>query len=303
VVVAERAAHSGNPVLSVIQTLVGGTGGQAGMDGIDGRDSGLANLYNTPSERSEAEVGVVIDHYGLRPDSGGPGQWRGGMGLELRLRFRKPGTSVLGRGLERFVFRPWGAAGGRPGARCQVILNQGRSTERRLGKIAELFVAPGDTLTILTAGGGGYGHPFDRNPALVLQDVLSGLVSLDAAHTDYGVVLQHNTVDAAVTQVCRATRRPDVPEIDFGPERAIWESVFDDRTAAEFALRLQHLPVGSRQAVRQEILSTVLPRMSEVNTIGLAAVIDNPDAQKCALARLIDDRLPPLSPADMDWLD
>jgi hypothetical protein len=94
-----------------------------------------------------------------------------------------------------------------------------------------------------------------------------------------------------------------VPEIDFGPERAIWESVFDDRTATEFALRLQHLPVGSRQAVRQEILSAVLPRMAEVNTIGLAAVIDDAGAQKRALARLIDDRLPPLTPEDKNWLD
>lgn len=303
VVVAERAAQSGNPVLSVIQTLVGGTGGQQGMDGIDGRDSGLANLYNTPLERSEAEVGVVIDHYGLRPDSGGPGQWRGGMGLELRLLFRKTGTSVLGRGLERFVFRPWGAAGGRPGARCQVILNAGRPNERRLGKIAELFVAPGDTLTILTAGGGGYGHPFDRDPDLVLQDVLSGLVSPEAARADYGVIVRDDALDAAATQVHRDTHRPDVPEIDFGPERAVWESVFDDRTATELALRLQHLPVGGRQATRQEILSAVLPRMSEVNTIGLAAVIDDAKAQKRALARLIDDRLPPLTQDDKDWLD
>jgi N-methylhydantoinase B len=303
VVVAERAAQSGNPVLSVIQTLVGGTGGQSGMDGIDGRDSGLANLYNTPLERSEAEVGVVIDHYGLRPDSGGPGQWRGGMGLELRLLFRKTGTSVLGRGLERFVFRPWGAAGGRPGARCQVILNHGRPDERRLGKIAELFVAPGDTLTILTAGGGGYGHPFDRDPDLVVADVLAGLVSPAQARADYGVILRGDAPDTDATRHYRATHRPDVPEIDFGPERAIWESLFDDQTATEFALRLQNLPVGSRQAVRQEILSEVLPQMSQVNAIGLAEVIGDAAAQKRTLARLIDERLPPLTAADRNWLD
>ncbi len=306
VVVAERAEGTGNPVLSVIQTLVGGTGGQAGMDGIDGRDSGLANLYNTPLERSEAEVGVIVERYGLRPDSGGAGQWRGGMGLEMRLAFRTPGTSVLGRGLERFVFRPWGAAGGRPGARCEVILNRGRPDERRLGKIDELFVAPGDTLTFLTAGGGGYGNPLHRDSALVLRDVLAGLVSQNAAQAEYGVVLDGDAVDSVATARLRGERlstgQGHGPDPDFGPERAIWESVFDDRIATEFALRLQGLPVGTRQSVRQEILKQVLPRMAEINRIGLAGALADPPAQKRLLRQLIDDRLPPLSPADAAWI-
>ena len=53
----------------VVQTLVGGTGAREGADGVDGRDSGLANLYNTPLERSEADSSVVIESYALRPDS------------------------------------------------------------------------------------------------------------------------------------------------------------------------------------------------------------------------------------------
>lgn len=306
VVVAERASGTGNPVLSVIQTLVGGTGGQPGMDGIDGRDSGLANLYNTPLERSEAEIGVIIEHYGLRADSGGAGQWRGGMGLELRLGFRTPGTSVLGRGLERFLFRPWGAAGGKPGARCRVILNHGRADARELGKIDELFVTPDDTLTILTAGGGGYGDPLRRDPALVLRDVLAGLVSEDAARADYGVVLWGVQVDTAATEALRTARGActDAPrrDPDFGPERSIWESVFDDRTATEFALRLQGLPAAARQGVRQEILARVLPGMDAAARTGLAAVIHDPPAQRQRLHNLMDSHLPPLSPTDAAWL-
>lgn len=210
VVVAERNSETGAQNLSVIQTLVGGTGGQPGMDGIDGRDSGLANLYNTPMERSEAEVGVVIEHFGLRPNSGGAGQWRGGKGLILRLKFQNEGTSVLGRGLERFVFRPYGAAGGQPGANCRVVLNIGRPDEKLLGKIDELFVNKGDTLTIMTAGGGGYGNPFDRDVELVLHDVQSGLVDVDFARDSYGVIFEGDVVDMDATLKHRAENPPEL---------------------------------------------------------------------------------------------
>lgn len=296
VVVAERNAETGAQTLSVIQTLVGGTGGQPGMDGIDGRDSGLANLYNTPMERSEAEVGVVIEHFGLRPNSGGAGQWRGGMGLILRLKFLGEGTSVLGRGLERFVFRPYGAAGGQPGANCRVVLNIGRADEKRLGKIDELFVKRGDTLTIMTAGGGGYGHPFDRDPELVLRDVQSGLVDAEVARDTYCVVTNAERLDLEATRDCRARNRQDAPAFDFGPERTAWERIFDDETATEFALRLQQLPATSRQATRQAIIAEVLPKLADVNIHGIVGVVDDPAAQKAHLKRLMDDRLPALDP-------
>jgi len=294
VVVAERNAETGGQTLSVIQTLVGGTGGQPGMDGIDGRDSGLANLYNTPMERSEAEVGVVIEHFGLRPNSGGAGQWRGGMGLILTLRFRNEGTSVLGRGLERFVFRPYGSAGGQPGANCRVVLNMGRADEKRLGKIDELFVNKGDTLTIMTAGGGGYGHPFDRDPELVLGDVLSGLIDVDVARETYGVIVKDDALDIEATRSWRKGNRLDAPDFDFGPERHVWEQVFDDDTATEFALRLQQLPATSRQATRQAIIAEVLPKLVDVNTHGITGVVDDPTAQKAHLKQLMDERLPSL---------
>lgn len=294
VVIAERNAQTGAQNLSVIQTLVGGTGGQPGMDGIDGRDSGLANLYNTPMERSEAEVGVVIEHFGLRPKSGGAGQWRGGMGLIMRLKFQNEGTSVLGRGLERFVFRPYGAAGGRPGANCRVVLNHGRADEKRLGKIDELFVRKGDTLTIMTAGGGGYGHPFDRDPALVLRDVQSDLLDAETAHEDYGVIMDGDGIDPEATRIHRANKCPQAADFDFGPERAAWEQIFDDETATDFALRLQQLPATGRQPARQAIIAEVLPKLKELDTYGLAGVVDDPVAQKAHLKRLIDERLPAL---------
>ncbi len=293
VVVVQRNAESGIPTLSVVQTLVGGTGGQPGMDGIDGRDSGLANLYNTPLERSEAEVGVVIDHFGLRQDSGGPGQWRGGAGLILRLVVRNAGTSVLGRGLERFVFRPWGASGGMPGGKCRVVVNMGTPQEREHGKIDELFLEPGDSVTIMTAGGGGFGHPFDRDAELVLHDVLTGLVSIESAKKDYGVVISGAEIDRHATNALRA-KRPERPQFDFGPERAAWESVFDDGLATELALRLQELPAGSRQSRRQAIMRAAFPDLPTVGRIGLEAVVGDGAAARARLRALMDESLPPL---------
>ena len=93
-----------------------GTGAREGADGVDGRDSGLADLYNTPLERSEADSSVVIESY--TSNSGGVGKWRGGTGLEMTIFITKSGTAILGRGLERFVFRPWGVAGGQRTLSC-----------------------------------------------------------------------------------------------------------------------------------------------------------------------------------------
>ena len=70
-VIAEQNPATGTRSVMVIQSLVGGTGAREGADGVDGRDSGLANLYNTPLERSEADADIVVEAYGLRPDSGG----------------------------------------------------------------------------------------------------------------------------------------------------------------------------------------------------------------------------------------
>jgi N-methylhydantoinase B len=291
VVIAEQDARTGERKLSVIQTLVGGTGAQDGMDGVDGRDSGLANLYNTPLERSEADVGILIERFGLRPDSAGPGRWRGGTGLVMRFRILREGTSVLGRGLERFVFRPWGAAGGGPGRPCKVILNEGRATERDLGKVDMIITRPGDTVTLMTPGGGGFGDPFLRDEAKVLADVRGGLVSLEAARRDYGVAIEDGRVDRAATATLRGAGRNPVG-FGFGPERAAWESVFDDATATEFAHRLLLLPPGQRAEAKRRIVEAVVPGLDEVSLRGMASLFPDPSAQKATLRSLMQRDLP-----------
>jgi hypothetical protein len=119
-------------------------------------------------------------------------------------------------------------------------------------------------------------------------------VSEQSARDDYGVVITDETVDVAATAYLRATARPDRPPFDFGLERGLWEQIFDDATATDFARRLEQLPVALRQSVRQEILVRVLPRMAEVARIGMAGVIEDALAQRHLLLSLLDERLPPL---------
>ncbi|MEM9475244.1 MAG: hydantoinase B/oxoprolinase family protein [Pseudomonadota bacterium] len=275
-VIAEQNPQTGSRSVVVVQSLVGGTGARDGSDGVDGRDSGLANLYNTPLERSEADTDVVVEVYGLRPDSGGAGRWRGGTGLEMRMLIKRAGTAVLGRGLERFVFRPWGVAGGGPGAVCRVILNHGLSTERELGKLDMYVAEAGDRITILTAGGGGYGDPFTRDPAAVLRDVVAGFVSVEAAARDYGVAVADGAIDVAATTALRADRVAPA-DFNFGPEREAWERVFDDATLCGLSERLLKLPATIRAQTRRRMIEACIPGLNTVAQVGLPALMSQAD--------------------------
>ncbi len=106
---------------------------------------------------------------------------------------------------------PWGVAGGHAAGTGRCVVNAGRPDERVLRPLSDgNIVRRGDILRIETGGGGGWGHPFDREPERVLADVRGGFVSRASAAEDYGVVLSQDglTVDAAATTARRA-RRPD----------------------------------------------------------------------------------------------
>ena len=140
-------------------------------------------------ELVELDIGAIIREYDIRMDSGGPGKWRGGAGQVLTFEVLKDGGTVLGRGMERMRFAPWGYNGGRAGHPLRAILNRGRADERELRKLDSLAVNAGDTVTFLSPGGGGYGDPFQRDVQAVLQDVRRGFVSRDAALRDFGVAI------------------------------------------------------------------------------------------------------------------
>ncbi len=262
VVVAEPNDRGGRNV-QVVEPMIGGTGARQGVDGIDGRDSGISNLANNPVETVEAELGIEILRYCLRPDSGGPGQWRGGCGMELSFRILKDGTNVLGRGMERLLFRPWGRNGGRPGLPGSLVVNEGEAGERRLGKIDVLEVGAGDIVTFRTPGAGGWGDPRERDPASVLADVLNGFVTIDGARQNYGVAIAADAVDEAVTLALRAAWTSEEHVVDFGPERAAWDEVFDAGTVDTLNAHLLTLPLASRQRYRRDIFTETLGRLPE----------------------------------------
>jgi N-methylhydantoinase B len=259
VVLAEPADEHGKRKVDVVEPMTGGTGGRQGMDGVDGRDSSTSGMANNPVETVEASAGLTILRYGIRPDSGGAGKWRGGVGLELTFTPHHSGSQVLGRGMERFRFVPWGLLGGRCGMAARTIRNIGRPDEQELGKIDMIELAAGETITVMTPGGGGYGDPFERDPELVLQDVRRGFVTLASARRDYGVVILDGLLDRKATASLRADREPLNDRLfDLGTERRVWESVFDDALMARINGVLFRKPVSARQALRRRIFAPVL---------------------------------------------
>ena len=287
-VLVEQEPSSGARNVMVLQSLVGGTGARQGADGVDGRDSSLANQRNTPIEKTEEEAEAHIVEYSLRQDSGGAGRWRGGNGVVFSVRIARYGSAVLGRGMERFVFRPWGMAGGKPAEKARVVVNLGTSKERELGKLDIFYPNPGDIVTIMTPGGGGYGNPLDRPATDVHRDVIVGHISLEAARRDYGVVIDGDGLDDAASEALRAKlrrKRGAPPDFDFGPERNAWEAVFDDTTLTQMNALLMQLGTNIRSQIRRELFERVIPDLPRVGIIPLHEAVGNIVAARKRLAK------------------
>ena len=186
---------------------VGGGGG--GRDGFDGSDALNGNVRgrSRPVEFMEAHYPLLVIEDGLRCDSGGPGQFRGGLGCRRVVEFLAPG--VIHMVDDRLQTQPWGVAGGKAGAGSSYVLNPNAEGERRIGhKIDALPVKTGDRLEVMTCGGGGWGDPMRRDIALVAADVSTGRVSIAAARDDYGVAMTNGaTVDEKATERLRAERK------------------------------------------------------------------------------------------------
>ena len=296
-VLAEADPRTGGRRLMVIEPLRGGMGAWNGGDGVDARDATTSNLNNHPIEVVEAEAGVIVREYDVPIDSGGPGRWRGGTGQMLTIEVLRDGGTILARGMERMRFPPYGVAGGRPGAPFRAILNKGRPGERPLSKIDQLAVGAGDTVTFMLPGASGYGDPYRRPPAKVLEDVEMGFVSRAAAESEYGVIIVEGRVDSDATHRRRDRSRDGTPRhgFDFGTEREAWETVFDDATMEEINRRLFLLPPSLRSKTRRRIFARALPDLPPVGGRPLAEVVADADEVR---ARLCSAMNAILGPAD-----
>lgn len=171
---------------------------------------------NYPVEYMEGEFPVRVEQYAINPDSGGPGQYRGGCGVIRDVRVLTDCT--LGTRMDNTKFSPWGVNQGHAGRTGYWVINPGLPSERRVAPIGDGFeLKKGDLLRMVTNGGGGWGHPFDRDPQRVLRDVLDGFVSADSARADYGVVvdLAGECIDEKATKKLRS-QRSDRPLFDRG---------------------------------------------------------------------------------------
>lgn len=238
--------RTGRTVLAAINPIVGGGGGMPHRDGTNGSGADGAYLKNSPIEITETEVPIQVLRYGLVPDSGGPGETRGGLATEMEFRVFSPDTHITARNRDRSKFRPWGILGGGPGEPSDFILNPGTPAEKHLGNTDILSMGPGDVLHIHSPGGGGRGSALDRDPARVALDVKRGYVGAEAARRDYGVVLADGVVDAAATEALRATMARHEGHFDLGPERRAFEARFTDAFYAAMTEWLAAMPVHWR---------------------------------------------------------
>ena len=185
----------------------GGLGARATKDGLSVMACHVTNCPIPPLEAQEIEAPMMFIERALLPDSEGAGKYRSG--FAHRRKWVLLGYDGLFSHVSQKGFiPPQGLFGGQPGRCSQWIINEGRPDERILeytmGDVIPLEY--GDTITCLTASGGGYGDPFERDVELVLEDVTLGLVSVERAKNVYGVVIdpQTLTVDAEATEALRA---------------------------------------------------------------------------------------------------
>jgi len=166
----------------------GGFGAKYDSDGISATIClNDGDTHNSPIEASEAKVPIMIERYALRPDSGGPGRFRGGLGVEKRMRATAPISANTHT--ERTKCAPWGLFGGMDALpnNQHVERADGTIVQPPNGKIDAVRLVAGDVMVVRTGGGGGFGDPRERDRAAVLRDVARGYVSREAAVRDYGV--------------------------------------------------------------------------------------------------------------------
>ena len=189
----------------VFYELVVGTWGATPLgDGNDGLTNPASLAANIPVEVAESEFPIVVERYGLVPDSGGAGTYRGGLAIERVWRCLTPDTSLIVRS-DRATHPPYGLAGGAPGAPSANLLVRADGTTEELPPMFSTTIQAGDTFMHRIAGGGGYGPPLTREPERVVDDVANGKVTAAAAHADYGVLVANDgTVDPVGTQRLRA---------------------------------------------------------------------------------------------------
>lgn len=205
-----------------------GTGAYEGGDGNNAvrafTESDITTIQ--PVEAIEQKYPLRVERCELRAGSGGPGRWRGGLGLVREVRVLAPGAqlSVLA---EKSVLPPYGVCGGGAGATNRFYVRRGGAEIQPSplpGKVSGYPLAVGDLVIMETSGGGGYGDPLERDPAKVALDVAEGTISGAAAEAAYGVVFNGDAPDETATRASRHALRAARLDVELHPTDAVDET-------------------------------------------------------------------------------
>jgi len=201
----------------------GGTGGQPEDDGVDSLETDIANTMNMPAESLELHYPLRVHRNALVADSCGAGRRRGGLGVEREIELLRGDATVTLRE-DRHRTKAWGLYGGQPPPFARAELQRADGSRTPIPSKGVFQLSAGDRIHCWATGGAGYGDALEREPALVLQDVIDGKISVGAALDDYGVVLEENkTFDPAGTATQRAMLRERRGAISWIYDRGVKE--------------------------------------------------------------------------------
>ncbi len=201
-----------------VDFLCGSWGGRPWADGLDGNTNMFANMASFSVEVIEAENPLEVLDYEFVPDSGGAGRFRGGMAQRKTWRMLAD-EGILQVRADRQTHRPYGLQGGGPGAPGRNVLDAGLPTEAPLHGKLTMTLRRGQVFRHELPGSGGWGDPLSREIDAVAKDLRDGLVTIEGAARDYGVVARGDPpeIDAAATVSLRGAKRRGNPPRDLAP--------------------------------------------------------------------------------------
>jgi N-methylhydantoinase B len=190
----------------VLQSIEGG--GWGGRPNEDGESASVSvcqgDVRNAPIESIEIKAPILIEERSLREDSGGAGQFRGGLGLDVRVRNLVEVQWNLTQGRRRKC-PPWGLWGGKEASNSDYLLKLPNEDTWNSVDIYRHTVPKNTEVIVRTPGGGGWGNPLDREIEKILLDVKEGYTSIEKAKSEYGVVINQTdlTIDMNATNLLR----------------------------------------------------------------------------------------------------
>jgi N-methylhydantoinase B len=239
------------PIFMFYDWLPGGWGGRNGKDGCNVTTACFGTgLMSQPVEGQERANPILTTEFEILTDSAGPGKWRGGVGVRKTSIMLEAEKTVISYICDRERAIVWGIEGGLPSMPHGLgIKRAGAEKEDWLGSVfSDVPIGPGDIFSRPTAGGGGFGDPLERDPALVLEDVADDYVSVARAATDYGVVI--TVVDAEICAYAIDEAATKAAREAIRSQRGSWLAADPEEVAAGYrAGKIDKLDVVRRHAV------------------------------------------------------